>query len=169
MIDEAAPTSTEVSAAMTSLWRDFAPELTRFATVLVGPHDAGDITTEAFLRCTDQFGHSHVDNPRAYLFRAVTNAAHDLGRQRARRWSRDIAAAASIPVAATDGNEPTDAVDPAVVSAVAELSVRQRSIVYLAYWEDMTEKSIAELLGLHPGTVRRHLHRAHTHLRKALQ
>lgn len=169
MIDEAAPTSTEPSSEVTLLWRDHASELTRFATVLVGPHDANDIIAEAFLRCTELFGHSRVENPRAYLFRSVTNAAHDLGRQRARRWSRDIAAAALAPVTVIDGHEPADPVDSAVVDAVAGLSVRQRSIVYLAYWEDMTEKSIAELLGLHLGTVRRHLHRAQAHLRKALK
>jgi len=53
--------------------------------------------------------------------------------------------------------------------AVAELSLSQRSVVYFAYWEDRTEREIADTLGLSLGTVHRHLTRARTHLRKALR
>jgi RNA polymerase sigma factor (sigma-70 family) len=52
--------------------------------------------------------------------------------------------------------------------AVAGLSVAQRAVVFLAYWEDMTERDIAEWLQLSPGTVHRHLELARNHLRKVL-
>jgi len=44
-----------------------------------------------------------------------------------------------------------------VVRAVMELSPRQRAVVYLAYWEDMTPASTAAVLGIGEGSVRRHL------------
>jgi len=53
--------------------------------------------------------------------------------------------------------------------AVARLSVVQRTVVYFVYWEDQTERDVAQILVVAPGTVRRHLIRARLHLRKALQ
>jgi DNA-directed RNA polymerase specialized sigma24 family protein len=41
--------------------------------------------------------------------------------------------------------------------------------VYLVYWEDRTERDIASLLDVAPSTVRQHLVRARTHLRKAVE
>lgn len=155
-IDDAPTTATEV------LWRQYADELLRFATVLVGPFDASDIVVDAFLRCAPALAETEVDNPRAYLFRAVNNRALDLRRARHRRWARDLTA---ILPATSAGPDPL--VD--VRRAVAALSVAQRAVVYLVYWEDQTERSAAETLQISPGTVRRHLTRARTHLRKALR
>lgn len=152
-------TTTEPTA---ELWRTHAAELVRFATVLVGPTDANDIVVEAFLRSSGRVLAGGVTNPRAYLFRAVANHAHDLQRSRERRWARDLAA---IGPAAVDA--PDTFVD--VRRAVAGLSVRQRAVVYFAYWDDLPERAIAELLQVSPGTVRRHLVRARFNLRKALR
>jgi RNA polymerase sigma factor (sigma-70 family) len=154
-IDNTARTTTD------GLWRAHAAELLRFATVLVGPADAGDVVVEAMLRCERFVLAGDVRVPRAYLFRAVANHARDHHRGRARRWSRDLAA---IGPAHTDG--PDTFID--VRRAVARLSVAQRAVVYLAYWEDMTERDIAELLQLSPGTVHRNLDLARNHLRKVL-
>lgn len=154
-IDDVSPIATE------NLWRQHADELLRFATVLVGPSDASDIVTDAFMRCAPAL----VDvaaSQRAYLYRAVTNRAHDLRRTRRRRWARDLAA-----ILPSSNTNPDPLVD--VRRAVASLSVAQRAVVYLVYWEDRTEVAAAEILQVSPGTVRRHLTRAQAHLRKALQ
>lgn len=144
------------------LWRQHAAELMRFATVLVGPSDAHDVVVDAFLRGVQAVGAGAVDNERAYLFRAVANRALDLRRSRDRQWRRDLASVGPAAEA-----EPDSFVD--VRRAVASLSVRQRAVVYFVYWDDRTEQETAELLGVSPGTVRRHLVRARTHLRKGLQ
>ena len=133
----------------------------RFATVLVGPGDAHDVTVEAFLRAAPTLDRDTVANPRAYLMRAVVNHANDLHRSRERRWRRDLAA---VGPSSTVG--PDTFVD--VRRAVSSLSLAQRSVIYFAYWEDLSERDIATLLQVSPGTVRRHLTRARTHLRKAL-
>jgi RNA polymerase sigma factor (sigma-70 family) len=155
-IDASAP-----SVATDELWRTHA-ELMRFATVLVGPNDAHDVVVEAVLRSASVIERGGVRQPRTYLFRAVANQASSLRRARQRRWARDLHAL--VPPSA-DGPQP----DLDVQRAVAGLSVGQRAVVYLAYWEDLSERTIADVLQISYGTVRRHLVRARTHLRRALR
>src|SRR3954447_1455939 len=85
-----------------TLWRLHAAELLRFATMLVGPADAGDIVADAMLRSERFILAGAVDQPRAYLFRSVTNQARDLRRARARRWARDLAAVGPAQADAPD-------------------------------------------------------------------
>jgi RNA polymerase sigma factor (sigma-70 family) len=144
------------------LWRAHADELLRFATVLVGPNDAYDIVVDAFLNAAGPAGSAAVANRRAYLFRAVANRANDEHRSRQRRWQRDLAAIG--PATTSPADDFSD-----VRRAVARLSVQQRAVVYLAYWEDLPERAIAELLDLSPGTVHRTLERARAALRQALR
>ncbi len=154
-------TATDTSCVQDRLWREHAAGLVGFATFLVGPSDANDLVVEAFLRSVPKLVSGDVDDPTRYLLRAVTNQAHDLRRGRSRRWRRDLQAIrpTSTPVADEFGD---------VRGAVANLSLAQRTVVYFVYWEDRTERDIAMLLGVSPSTVREHLLRARTHLRKAL-
>jgi RNA polymerase sigma factor (sigma-70 family) len=48
------------------------------------------------------------------------------------------------------------------------LSLRQRAVVVLAYWADLTPDDIADRLGISEGAVRRHLARARARLRAVL-
>lgn len=160
MLDIDAATTTGGQSS-SDLWRAHAPALTQFASVLVGPTDAHDIVIEAFLRSVPALTSGRADNPHAYLMRAVANQAHNLRRGRERRWTRDLVA---VPL----GSSPAHESDVDVQRAVANLSLAQRAVVYFVYWEDLTEHDIAEVLGISPGSVRRHLVRARAHLRKAL-
>lgn len=138
-----------------------ARDLIRFATVLVGPDDAQDVVSNAFVRCLSSNGWQEVSDRRAYLFRVVANEARNLKRSAARRRVRD----------AVVGGDPVVEISsprPEVLSAIEALSVRQRSVVYLAYWEDMTDGMIADHLGIGSGSVRRHLGRARSKLREVL-
>jgi RNA polymerase sigma factor (sigma-70 family) len=144
------------------LWRAHADELLRFATVLAGPNDAYDIVVDAFLNAAGRASAADVANRRAYLFRAVANRAYDEHRRRKRRWRRDLEA-----IGPATASQPDDFSD--VRRAVARLSVQQRAVIYLTYWEDLPERAIAELLDLSPGTVHRTLERARDALRAALR
>lgn len=143
-----------------TLWRAHADELTRYATLLVGPDDAADVVVEAFIRVATR-GLADVTNRRAYLYRAATNAATDWKRSMVRRRARDVHALRPPTV---DGHEP----DPDLHRAIASLSVQQRAVVYFTYWEDLDAAAIGELLDIAPATVRRHLARARHHLGKVL-
>ena len=58
--------------------------------------------------------------------------------------------------------------DPAVVAAVAQLSVRQRAAVFLTYWEDLGTVEVARRMGVSEGAVKRHLARGRSVLREVL-
>lgn len=105
---------------------------------------------------------TQVEKPRAYLYQAVTNRArnHQRGETRLRHREQRAALRVSMP--------PPPEPYPEVREAIERLSVRQRAVVCLAYWEDLTEDVIAEHLGIGTGSVRTHLARARRHLRRAL-
>lgn len=155
------PAQDGANEQLDAAWRAHAPAAMRFATAVVGPADAHDVTTSAFLRVTQQPGWVDIEHFDRYLIRAVRNEAQNLYRQRRRRWQRDLLAVR--PDASTD---PLPDID--LLRAVASLSVQQRSVVFLAYWHDMTEAEIADTLDVARGTVHRTLVRARIALRKAL-
>jgi RNA polymerase sigma factor (sigma-70 family) len=157
-----ASASAGLGADAEAVWRAHADAALRYATVLVGADDAHDVTADAFVRISRRPGWGSIDNPRAYLLRAITNGARDLRRERHRRSRRELT---TIDVDSSAIPEP--AVD--LRRHIAALSLQQRAVVFLTYWEDMTIPAIADLLGLSAGTVHRNLSRAQTHLRKALQ
>jgi RNA polymerase sigma-70 factor (ECF subfamily) len=154
--------SATVATNLEELWRAHGPTGLRLATVLVGPADAHDVAVSAFLRVTSFAGRSEIGMFRSYLLRAIRNEAHSLFRSRRRRQRRDVAA-----MPERFANDPIIDVD--LRSAIAGLDLRQRSLLFLAYWEDMTEAAIAQTLGLSRGTVHRDLQRARDRLGKALQ
>ena len=148
------------------LWSRHAGDLTRYATLLVGPHDAHDIVSIAFHRVTGRLDEGHeVRNVRAYLMRAVTNAATDEHRSQRRRQERDLRSAIVSDLRPVD---PPPGTELDIRRAVAELSMQQRAVVYFTYWEDLDSQQIARLLDIAPATVRRHLSRARLQLRKEL-
>ena len=159
MIAEAQPCPSD---ELDTLWERFGDELLRFATVLVGPSDAPDVTVDAFMRAASSSQHADVANQRAYLFRAVANEASNWRRSSQRRSARELR---QLGPGTTSG--PDSMID--VRRAVADLSVRQRAVVYLIYWEDRTPSDVAAMLEMSPSSVHQHLHRAKSHLRKALK
>lgn len=137
-------------------------DLTRYATVLVGPDDALDVVNQAFTDVIQSGRWSQVGNARGYLFGATLNAARAMRRSASRREAREWR---------TRRTELTHLEllgDPAIIAAVSGLSVGQRSVIYLTYWGDMTPAAIAEWLGVREGTVRRQLARGRAALRKVL-
>jgi DNA-directed RNA polymerase specialized sigma24 family protein len=71
-----------------SFYRAHAPELTRFASSLVGGGDAQDVVANAVAKTLAAREWSTLDSPRAYLFRAVYREAMSWPRLAARRSVR---------------------------------------------------------------------------------
>ena len=149
------------SIGVEQAWRQLGPGALQLAAAMVGPHDAHDIAASAFLRVTASANWAQVTDRRGYLFRAVRNEAQNLYRARARRWRRDLAAVRP----AIHGDE---LIDVDVYRALAHLTLRQRSVVFLAYWHDMTEAEIADVLAMSRSTIHRDLRLARDRLRKEL-
>ena len=59
--------------------------------------------------------------------------------------------------------------DPALAAAVGDLPPRQRQIVFLRYFADLTHAQVAETLGISPNTVSAALHQARTALARQLK
>jgi RNA polymerase sigma factor (sigma-70 family) len=149
------------------LYGKHAEELTRFATGLVGPQDAPDVVSAAVLSCIFSKSWAAVENPRAYLYRAVLNQARQLRRAGARRMAREQVFAMRNRAEPPSGSDPPE-VRPEILEAVMALSLRQRAVTVLTYWSDLDPGAIAQLLGISEGSVHRHLARARSKLKERL-
>ncbi len=99
---------------------------------------------------------------RTYAMGALARQASMQHRSFGRRRLRETRSLSAASV-----GEPTLS-DPAIWNAVKALPVRQRAVIFLAYWEDQSVAPIASTLGISPGSVKRHLTRARQSLRQAL-
>lgn len=143
------------------LYRKHADDLTRFATGLVGPSHAGDVVSQAVLGCIGSLGWSRVVDRRAYLFRSVYNEAARFHRSAARRRVREERMTQRDTVDLPE-------VRPEVLAAVARLSIQQRAVIVLTYWDDLDPGAVGALLGISDGAVRRHLARGRSRLKEVL-
>jgi RNA polymerase sigma factor (sigma-70 family) len=144
-------------------YRANATDLIRYATVLVGPSDAPDVVNDAVVGVMTTGKWESVDNPRAYLFRAVLNQATTHHRSGARRRRREERATSTVAVAPAADASSIDA-----HRALAKLSEQQRAVVYLTYWDDLTPTQVATLLAISEGSVKKQLARAREQLRSNL-
>lgn len=138
-----------------------APELIRFATALVGPFDAPDVLSSAFVKVLATPKWPEIRDRRAYLYRAVFNAGRTHQRRVGQRADRESRTPAGV-------HWDLPNLDPDVRAAVLRLSVRQRAVIVLTYWFDLDAVSVAQRLGISEGSVRRHLARARARLREVL-
>lgn len=99
----------------------------------------------------------------AYVRSIMTRSAIDRTRRRRRRGEvlTDIVPESThVP----DGPEERDA----VWAVLAGLSARQRAVLVLRYYEDLSETQIADALGCSPGTVKAHASRGVALMREFL-
>ncbi|MFD0807052.1 SigE family RNA polymerase sigma factor [Nocardioides caeni] len=104
----------------------------------------------------------------AYLRRAVVNRSRSALRHRgvvqrylARQHQVDLAAPADAPVLADDRRRQ-------VLDALAQLPRRQREVLALRYYLDLSEAEIADALGISRGSVKAHASRGSAALRPLL-
>jgi RNA polymerase sigma-70 factor (sigma-E family) len=96
-----------------------------------------------------------VDDLEAYLRRILYNLAADGWRRRG-AWFRVRSQVMPAPAGQGTATDPVATVDlrDALVRALRELSPRQRTVVVLRYWEQLTQAETAELLGCSEGNVK---------------
>ena len=157
------------AAVLDDVVRTHLPGLVRYATVLTGDgHTAADLVQEVLLRAHVRWHRiALMDRPDLYLRRMVTNE-HLSWR---RRWHvRSIRPAADDVLAAhaPPHDDRTDTVhDDAMWRHLAALPPRQRTVLVLRYYEDLSDPEIATVLGTTSATVRSHAARALSTLRHA--
>lgn len=124
-------------------------------------HAAEDAVSEAFTRACSRWEKvSWHPAPVAWVTTTALNFARS-------SWRRRLGSrAADLP---QGGDEVIhDPLDREVVAAVAALPERQRQVIGLRVLLDLSTDQTAEALGLAPGTVTAHLHRALSSLRSQL-
>jgi RNA polymerase sigma-70 factor (sigma-E family) len=135
------------------LYRGHALRLTRMALLLVGDRpSAEDVVQEAFIGLFRGLGRlSDPDRAVAYLRASVLNGCRSVLRSRKRARLRKVThdpAVWSAEAAALDGEDRRE-----VLQAIAVLPRRQREILVLRYFLDLTDNEIAADLGVSRGTV----------------
>ena len=142
------------------------PALQRLALLLTGDeHSAQDLVqtslAKLYLAWDRLDDRHHVD---AYARRILVNEHRTAWR---RPWRRREVVTDSPPDRAGSTVE-YDGTREAVWHFVASLPPRQRAVIVLRYYEQLTENEIAEILGISVGTVKSQASRAIAALRTRL-
>lgn len=125
------------------------------ASVMLDWSQADEVVHDAFAGLAPRLG--DVDNPEGYLHRSVVNLALRVVKRRGRQLPARPIERTSIPE-----------IDE-MWAIVASLPPRQRAVLVLRFWEDLTQEQIADILDIPLGTVKSTLHRALRHLRTQIE
>ncbi len=134
---------------------DFAgaalPRLLRFGLVLTGDPDAAeDLVQTALGRSLGAWRLHRIDDPQAFVRKVMVNSYATFYRRR----RREIATA-ELPEAASVADD-TRGIDDrdSVWRALMALPPRQRAVIVLRYYEDLSEREIAAVMVTSIGTVK---------------
>lgn len=121
--------------------------------------DAEDLYQEVFLRyLTRTPAFTSEDHRKAWLLRVAVNCANRFHTAPWRKRTEPLSEALSVP--APEGED--------LWEELRRLPEKDRTVLHLYYYEDMTTEEIAKLLDRNPATVRSQLLRARAKLKKLL-
>ncbi|MDQ1483701.1 MAG: hypothetical protein QOF35_1777 [Actinomycetota bacterium] len=133
------------------------PALLRIAWFVTGDRDRSQELTQAALVKTYVVWHK-IDEERAfgYARRCLLNHKIDVWRATRHEVADITSAGLELPPASRSQRRATDSTDHRddLVRRLARLPEQQRKIVVLRYYADLSEASVAELLGISVGTVK---------------
>lgn len=141
---------------LAAVYRDHRLSLLRMAVLLVDDRaSAEDVVQDAFV--SFQRSCHRLRDPEAalgYLRVCVTNAARSVVRRRqlARKHLHRSAVVTDEPPADTELMLAAEHQE--VLKALRRLPDRQREVLILRYWSDLSEAQIAEALGISKGAVK---------------
>jgi RNA polymerase sigma factor (sigma-70 family) len=129
--------------------------LTRLAMLLLGDLASAEAAVQDACEATWRLRPAVRDREHlvAYLRSAVVNRCRSAGRRRV-TTRRFLAAVRPDPAPAADVPLLLAEASAAVMAALARLAPRQREVLVLRYWSQLSEREIAEALGIAPGTVK---------------
>jgi DNA-directed RNA polymerase specialized sigma24 family protein len=144
-------------AELEELYRTRRPEFCRVAAAIAGDRSLGeDAVQDAFAKAVrKRRSYRGRGSLEAWVWRIVVNAARD-----ARRRRPLLAGVGELRLAETNGHSPRVPLEL--------LTDRQREVLFLHYYADLDYATIADALGISPGTVGATLSTARAVLRRAL-
>ncbi|MFI6387022.1 SigE family RNA polymerase sigma factor [Nonomuraea sp. NPDC050547] len=141
-----------------------ATTLLRVAYLACGDRlEAEDLLQTALERTFRHWDRVRHDSPEPYVRRVIVNTAISRARRRAILRIIPVRTPPDTPVRTSD----TD-LRQVLMDALRALPPRQRAVVVLRYWEDLSEHQTAEVLGCTIGTVKSQSSKALAKLRTAL-
>lgn len=149
---------------------DRSDDLLRTAYLMVwDPSEAEDLAQECLLRVARRWSRVRgMDNPGAYARRVLVNLALDTAHRRSRR-QRELQPQ-DVPVPEAHATDQLGQLElrAELREVMGTLTVRQRTMLVLRYFEDLSEGQVAELLDCSTGNVKSSTARALERLRDAL-
>lgn len=143
-----------------TLFRALYPRVLRASELFLGERSAAeDVAQEAFSRLLVR-GPMPGDGAERWVFRVARNLAVDRTRERSRMTPLDP----SLELAGTPATEESERL-ATLRAAIASLPSRQREVVGLRVYGDLSYDAIAETTGRTLGSVKQELHRARETLR----
>lgn len=120
------------------------PMAFKFASILVQDSSVGEeLAQEALTKMYPTWG--RYERPEAYLRTVIANGS--------KNWHRhNQVVRTKLPLLAGPGHH--DPVADELADAIAALPYRQRAVLVMRYYADMTEAEMAEALECRPGTVK---------------
>jgi RNA polymerase sigma-70 factor (sigma-E family) len=156
------------SGAMAELYARHVPAGLRLAYLLTGDRaQAEDLAHDAFVRCVGRFSHLRAHQAfDAYLRRAIVNL-HTSGLRRLRLERRSVERERHRAAGLT-ASMPDVAARDELWRALSVLPVRQRAAQVLRYYEDLSERDTASVLGCSLAAVKSLVARGSETLRDVL-
>jgi RNA polymerase sigma-70 factor (sigma-E family) len=137
------------------------PYLLRASILLTGDqHRAEDLVQEALAKVAARWGRLRQGSPDAYARKVIYHDQISWWRKQ----RHEVLTAYDVDVAAVS-REPERRI--LLLTALRALTPRQRAVVVLRYFEDLTERQAAEVLGVTVGTVKSQTHLSLRRLREA--
>jgi len=156
----------ESTDQLKSAFKDHYAPLLRLCRLLTETsEDAEDLAQEAFLRLAPKLTDIDPSRVRAYLRSVAVNTSRNNQRRLAveGRWFRRWGQAST----AAEGPEAINLTEREIIwQWLLRMPHRQRCCLVLRYYEDLSEREIAEVLGCAVGTVKSTLSQGLTRLRK---
>lgn len=142
--------------------------LVRLAIMLVDDQEtAEDVVQDVFAKLHRGWRLRDQDRALAYLQRAVVNASRSVLRRR--RTARLHVPRREPPAGGPESSAILAEEHREVLAALQKLAGRQREVLVLRYWSNLTEAQIAETLGISTGTVKSTASRALDALERILE
>jgi RNA polymerase sigma-70 factor (sigma-E family) len=163
----------DADEAVTQMYAAHYASLVRLAALLVRDSgEAEEIVQDAFVSMHSKWRHlREPENGLAYLRRSVVNKARSVHRHHAvadKHLRRETAAVRRLEPSAEERALDGDA-RRAVMASLGALPQRQREVLVLRYYSDLTEHDIAVTLGISRGSVKSHASRGLSSLRTKLE
>ncbi|WP_256838588.1 SigE family RNA polymerase sigma factor [Ornithinimicrobium faecis] len=144
--------------------------LLRSAALITGdPHRAQDLLQDALIKLATRWERVSQGSPDAYVRRVMYRDNISAWRRHGREVPVGDVAEGARPVGANDPVDPSARVTGLDVRrALLELTDKQRTVLVLRYYDDLSETQIADTLGVSRGTVKSQAHAALGRLRQLL-